>query len=137
MYRMTSHASGTFDVKTVPLPPDDTTGGAAIGRFALDKQFHGDLAASSKGQMLGAGDPAAGTAGYVAMEYVTGALNGRSGSFALQHTGTMGAGKMSLSVAVVPGSGAGELKGISGTMTIVIADGKHSYEFDYALPEPA
>ena len=136
MYRMTSHASGSFAVKTTPLPPDEATGGAAIGRFALDKQFHGDLTGWSKGQMLGAGDPASGTAGYVAMEYVTGELNGRSGSFALQHLGTMGGGKMSLNVSVVPGSGTGELKGISGTMSILIAEGQHSYEFDYALPEP-
>ncbi|MGB6687237.1 MAG: DUF3224 domain-containing protein [Terracidiphilus sp.] len=136
MTRMTSHASGTFEVKTTPLLPEDATGGAAIGRFALDKQYHGDLEAISKGQMLGAGDPGTGTAGYVAMEHVTGSLNGRGGSFALQHTGTMGGGKFDLKVIVVPGSGTGELSGIAGTMTILIAGGKHSYEFDFALPEP-
>jgi hypothetical protein len=131
---MPQHATGTFDVKNSPLPSDDATGGAAIGRFALDKQFHGDLEAASKGQMLGAGDPSTGTAGYVAMEYVTGTLHGRSGSFALQHFGTMEGGKFDLNVAVVPGSGKGELAGIAGTMKILIANGKHSYEFDYTLP---
>jgi len=128
-------AAGTFDVKNSALPPEDATGGAAIGRFALDKQFHGDLEATSKGQMLGAGNPSSGTAGYVAMEYVTGTLHGRSGSFALQHMGTMAGGKFDLKVMVVPGSGSGELAEIDGAMTIIIAAGKHSYEFDYILPE--
>lgn len=131
---MTFHATGTFDVKNSPLPAEDSTGGAAIGRFAIDKQFHGDLEGSSKGQMLGAGDPSTGTAGYVAMEYVTATLKGRSGSFTLQHMGTMSGGKFDLNVMVVPGSGKGDLAGIAGTMKIVIAGGKHSYEFDYTLP---
>ena len=133
---MPTRAAGSFDVKTSPLPPEDATGGAAIGRFALDKQFHGDLEAVSKGQMLGAGNPATGTAGYVAMEHVTGTLHGRSGSFALQHNGTMSGGKFNLNVIVTPGSGAGELAGIEGSMTIIIEGKKHSYEFDYTLPEP-
>jgi hypothetical protein len=131
------HASGTFDVKISPLPPEDSTGGAAIGRYSIDKQFHGDLEGISKGLMLSAGDPSTGTAGYVAMEYVTGTLHGRSGSFALQHMGTMDGGKFNLKVIAAPGSGKGELAGIDGTMTITIAAGKHSYEFDYTLPEPA
>jgi hypothetical protein len=134
---VTLHAIGTFDVKTSPLPPEDATGGAAIGRFASDKQFHGDLEATSKGQMLGAGDPSTGTAGYVAMEVVTGTLHGRSGSFVLQHLGTMSGGKFSLNVIVAPGSGKGELAGIDGTLKIMIASGKHSYEFEYTLPGPA
>jgi hypothetical protein len=129
------HASGTFDVKNSQLPSDDATGGAAIGRFALDKQFHGDLAGTSKGQMLAGGDPSTGTAGYVAMEYVTGTLHGRSGSFALQHLGTMSGGKFDLKVITVPGSGKGDLAGIDGTMKIIIGGGKHTYEFDYTLPE--
>ena len=133
---MTHHASGTFEVKTSPLPPDDATGGSAVGRFALDKHFHGDLEAASKGEMLGGGDPKSGTAGYVAIEFVTGTLQGRSGSFALQHFGTMGGGKFDLKVIVVPGSGTGDFTGMEGTMTIIIAGGKHSYEFDYTLPEP-
>jgi expansin (peptidoglycan-binding protein) len=130
---MTGHAEGTFDVKTVPLSPDDATAGTTIGRFGLDKQYHGDLEAASKGEMLGAGNPAAGTAAYVAIEQVTGTLAGKSGSFALQHYGTMNQGKFELSVKVVPGSSTGELTGIAGSMTIIVADGKHSYTFDYSL----
>jgi len=132
---MTRHAEGTFDVKTTPLPPDDATTGTSIGRFALDKQFHGDLDAASKGEMLGAGDLAKGAAGYVAIEHVTGTLHGHTGSFALQHIGTMDQGKFQLAVTVIPGSGTGDLAGIAGTMTIIIAAGKHSYTFDYTLPE--
>jgi len=131
---MTRHAEGTFDVKNTPLAADDAITGTPIGRFGLDKQFHGDLDATSKGEMLGAGDPAKGTAGYVAIEYVTGTLNGHKGAFGLQHSGTMEGGSFKLSVQVVPGSGSGELAGISGTMTITIAAGKHSYTFDYTLP---
>jgi len=134
---MTLHAAGTFDVKTTPLPPDDATGGPSIGRYALDKQFHGDLEATSKGEMLGAGNPSTGTAGYVAIEYVTGALQGRTGSFALQHFGTMDSGKIQLTVTVAPGSGTGQLAGIAGTMTITIANGKHSYDLEYSLPSNA
>ena len=130
----TMHASGVFEVKTATLPPDDSIAGTAIGRFGLDKQFHGDLEATSKGIMLGAGNLAKGTAGYVAIEEVTGVLQGSSGSFALQHNGTMAGGKFDLSVKVVPGSGTGELEGISGGMTILIEGGKHSYSFAYELP---
>lgn len=132
---MTTRATGTFDVKTIPLPSEEATGGAAIGRFALDKQFHGGLEATSKGQMLGGGNPSTGTAGYVAMEHVTGTLSGRSGSFSLQHRGTMAGGNFELSVTVVPGSGNGELSGIAGEMKIVIDGKQHSYEFEYTLPE--
>jgi len=134
---MTRHATGAFEVKNAPLAPDEALTGTAIGRFGLDKQFHGDLEAISKGEMLGAGDPAKGTAGYVAMEQVTGTLNGHPGSFALQHLGTMDQGKMTLNVNVVPGSGTGELSGISGAMTITIVDRKHYYTFEYTLPESA
>ena len=132
---MTRHAKGFFDVKVTPLPPDDATTGTAIGRYALDKQFHGDLEAASKCEMLAAGDQAKGTAGYVAIEQVTGTLQGHTGSFALQHIGTMDQGNNQLSIKVVPGSGTGELAGIAGAMTITIADGKHSYAFEYTLPE--
>jgi hypothetical protein len=133
---MTRHAEGSFDVKTTPVAADDATNGTAIGRFALDKQFHGDLEGTSKGEMLSAGNPATGSAGYVAIEYVTGTLEGHSGSFALQHLGTMDHGKFELTVVVVPGSGTGELAGIDGKMTIIIASGKHSYKFEYTLPAP-
>jgi hypothetical protein len=133
---MTRHAEGTFDVKSTPLPPDDATTGTPIGRFALDKQFHGDIEGPSKGEMLASGNPATGTAGYVAIEHITGTLQGHAGSFALQHLGTMEQGKFQLTVTVVPGSGTGELTGIAGSMTILITAGKHSYTFDYTLPEP-
>jgi len=134
---MTRHAEGTFDVKNAPLAADDATQGTPIGRYGLDKQFHGDLEGTSKGEMMGAGDPGKGTAGYVAMEYVTGTLGGHTGSFALQHSGTMEGGKFNLNVVVVPGSGTGALAGISGTMNIIIAAGKHSYQFEYTLPDAA
>lgn len=129
---VTHRATGPFDVKLAPLEPyvkDDP----ALGRFSLDKQYHGDLEGSSKGEMLSAGKPP--TAGAVAMEKVTGRLNGRSGTFVLQHSGTMEQGATtSWSIAVVPGSGTGELTGLSGKMEIIIQDGKHSYVFDYTLP---
>jgi hypothetical protein len=131
---MCLHAEGTFEVKNAPLPADDATSATPIGRFALDKQFHGDLEGVSRGEMLGAGNPATGTAGYVAVEYITGALNGLSGSFALQHFGTMQDNKFELTVRVVPGSGTGELIGISGAMTIAPINGKHSWKFEYTLP---
>jgi hypothetical protein len=134
---MTLHAAGPFDAKTTPLPPDDATAGADvnISRYSIDKQYHGDLEGAAKGEMLGAGDPSKGNAGYVAIEHVTGTLHGRSGSFALQHSGTMNQGKFQLTVTVVPGSGTGGFAGIAGSMTIIIANGKHSYTFDYTLPE--
>lgn len=128
-----TQASGEFDVKMTPQTPDDKSAGAAVGRFLLDKQFHGDLQANSKGEMLAVSTEVQGSAGYVAMEQVTGRLNGRSGSFALQHTGTMTRGAFQLSVTVVPDSGTDELVGLSGRMAIKIDEGKHSYEFEYTL----
>lgn len=133
---MSMHAEGTFDVKTTPLSADEAIAGTAIGRYGLDKQFHGGLEGTSKGEMLGAGSPATGTAGYVAIEQVTGTLDGRTGAFALQHCGSMEDSKFELTVKVVPGSGTGELSGISGVMQIIIAGGKHTYRFDYDLPAP-
>jgi hypothetical protein len=102
--------------------------------MSIDKQFHGDLEATSKGQMLTAGTEVQGSAGYVAIERVSGTLGGRSGTFALQHSGTMTRGEPQLSITVVPDSGTGQLVGLAGTMLITIADGKHSYGFDYTLP---
>lgn len=134
---MTTHASGTFDVKVLPQTADDKDPAAAVGRFLLDKQFHGELAGTSKGVMLSMGTAVSGSAGYVAMEQVTGTLHGRSGTFALQHTGTMTRGAQQLSVTVVPDSGTGGLEGLSGKMDIKITDGKHFYEFDYTIaPAP-
>ena len=132
---MTKHASGTFDVKVTPQAPDEKVGDPTVGRMALDKQFHGDLEATSKGQMLVTGTEVEGSAGYVAMERVIGTLHGRKGTFALQHTGTMNRGAPQLSVAVVPDSGTGELVGLAGKMTINIVDKKHLWEFEYTLPK--
>jgi len=128
------HASGEFEVKMTPQPADDKSAGAAIGRFILDKTIHGDLDATSKGEML-AVMAVQGSAGYVAMEQVTGKLNGRNGSFALQHSGTMTRGAPQLSVTVVPDSGTDQLKGLAGKMTIKIEGARHFYEFEYTLPE--
>jgi hypothetical protein len=127
-----THAAGPFDVKVIPQPTDPGTD-AGIGRLLLDKQFHGDLEATSKGQMLTAGTPVEGSAGYVAIERVDGTLQGRRGTFALQHLGTMTRGAPSLTIRVVPDSGTGELKGLSGSMSIAIVDGKHSYDLEYEL----
>jgi hypothetical protein len=129
---MANHASGTFDVKLTPQAPEDAND-PALARMTLDKQFHGDLEATSKGQMLSAGTSVQGSAGYVAIERVTGTLHGRGGSFVLQHNATMDRGKPSLNIIVVPDSGTGDLTGLTGKMSINIADGKHSYEFEYTL----
>lgn len=127
--------TGTFEVKVTPQKPDNPPAEAAgFGRMSIDKVFHGGLEATSKGEMLAAMSPVKGSAGYVAMERVTGTLDGKTGSFVLQHSGSMDKGAQSLSVTVVPDSGTGELAGITGTMTIDIADGKHSYTFEYTLP---
>ena len=130
---MSTHASGAFDVKVVPAAPEDKAEGSTLGRMTIDKQFHGDLEGTSKGEMLYAGTSVKGSAGYVAIERVSGTLQGRTGTFVLQHTGTMIHGVPEMSVTVVPDSGSGQLTGLAGKMTINIADGKHSYEFDYTL----
>lgn len=130
---VTNHASGPFEVKLVPQ--DDKSEDTSLARMSIDKQFHGDLEATSKGQMLSASTSVKGSAGYVAIEKVSGTLQGHSGSFVLQHSGTMNRGAPQLSVTVVPDSGTGQLVGLTGTMAIKIApDGKHSYEFEYTLP---
>jgi Protein of unknown function (DUF3224) len=130
---VTKHATGTFDVKIVPQ--DDKGWEPTIGRMSIDKQFHGDVDGTSKGQMLASMSDVKGSAGYVAMERVTGTLHGRSGTFALQHTGTMTHGEGHLIVTVVPDSGTGQLAGLTGKLTITIVDGKHLYDFEYSLPE--
>ena len=125
-------ARGTFDVKVTPQAADDAAGGP-FGRLFLDKQFHGDLEGGSKGQMLASGTGKEGSGAYVALELVSGTLSGRRGSFVLQHNGTMTKGVPNLIVTVVPDSGTDELAGLAGTMTIIIAEGKHSYIFAYTL----
>ena len=129
---MTTRAAGAFDVKLIPQAPPDPDD-APIGRMLLDKQFHGPLEATSKGEMLAAGTDVKGSAGYVAMERVSGTLDGRRGTFVLQHSGTMNRGAASLSVTVVPDSGTGELTGLTGSMTIDTTGGKHAYVFDYEI----
>jgi hypothetical protein len=132
---MTMHASGAFDVKLNPLPAYNASAGSNLGRMSIDKQFHGELEATSQGEMLSAMTDVKGSAGYVAIERVSGTLQGRSGSFVLQHNATMNRGEPTLNIIVVPDSGSGELAGLSGSMKIIIAEGRHGYEFDYSLPE--
>ncbi|RKG76885.1 DUF3224 domain-containing protein [Corallococcus terminator] len=135
---MTKHASGPFDVKLTPMAPEAGAVEAAPGRMNLDKRYHGALEATSQGQMLAVRTPVEGSAGYVAMERVTGTLEGRGGTFALQHSGTMTRGAPQLVITVVPDSGTGELVGLAGSMTIdIAAGGKHSYDFQYTLPQGA
>ena len=131
---MTKHASGTFEVKLAPQQ-DDAAKEAGLGRMTIDKTFLGDLAATSKGQMLAAMTEVKGSAGYVAIERVTGTLHGQTGSFVLQHNGIMNRNVPELSVIVVPDSGTDALKGLSGKMSINIVDGKHFYEFEYSITE--
>ena len=133
---MTHRATGAFDVKLFPLADDKGEGGS-LGRMSLDKQFHGDLQATSKGEMLTSVTTTQGSAGYVAIERVTGELQGKAGTFVLQHSGVMKRGAPSLLITVVPDSGTGALKGIEGKMTIRIeAGGKHFYDLEYALQTP-
>jgi hypothetical protein len=129
---MTKRASGAFEVKLTPQPALENP---TVGRLSIDKRFHGDLEATSKGEMLTAGTDVPGSAGYVAIERVTGTLHGRGGSFALQHSGTLTRGAPQLTIAVVPDSGTGELAGLAGKMAITITDGKHSYDLEYTLAE--
>ncbi len=130
-----TQASGTFEVKLTPQAAEDKAEDALLGRMTIDKTYHGDLEATSKGQMLTAGTAVKGSAGYVAIERVSGKLNGRSGTFVLQHSGTMTRGVPELTITVVPDSGTDRLVGLSGRMTIKIVDKKHSYVLEYMLPE--
>jgi hypothetical protein len=129
---MPTHAKGTFEVKLTPRPPGKAES-SAIGRMRIDKVFRGDLEAASQGQMLAAGTAVQGSAGYVAIEQVDGVLQGRSGTFLLQHSGAMNRGKPHLVITVVPDSGTGGLAGLAGKMTVEVADGKHSYDLEYTL----
>jgi len=132
---MTLRASGTFDAKLTAQEWDDKAEKATLGRMSIDKRFHGDLEATSKGEMLTAGTSVKGSAGYVALERVSGTLQDRNGAFVLQHSGTMTRGAPQLMITVVPDSGTGQLAGLAGKMTITVADGKHSYDFEYSLGE--
>ena len=128
---MSERARGSFDVKLTPV---EQSADMPVGRMTIEKEFHGDLEGTSSGQMLmAASSSVQGSAGYVAIEKVTGTLGGRTGSFFLQHTGLMTRGAGELTITVIPDSGTDELVGLSGRMNIIITDGKHSYEFDYTL----
>ncbi len=130
---MTMHARGPFDVKITPIKQDDTTH-FTPQRMSIDKQYHGDIEATGQGEMMTAGN-AKQSGVYVAIEKVSGTLNGRKGTFMLHHTGIMDRGKPTLTIQVVPDSGTGALQGIAGSMNIVITpDGKHSYDLEYTLP---
>lgn len=131
---VTDFARGPFEVQLAPQPADAHADALALGRMTIDKQFRGDLVATSKGQMLTGMGGVKGSAGYVAIERVTGALAGKDGSFILQHTGVMTRGAPSLVITVVPDSGTGELTGISGSMQIEIEGKVHSYVLEYTLP---
>ncbi|MCU1323745.1 MAG: hypothetical protein JWM43_3394 [Acidobacteriaceae bacterium] len=130
---MTKHVTGDFDVRMVPQAQEAAGGSAA--RMLLDKTYHGPLEATAKGQMLAAGTAVKDSAGYVAIELVSGTLAGHTGTFVPQHSATMNRGVPTLSITVVPDSGTEELAGLTGRMDIIIANGKHSYVFDYSLPE--
>ncbi|MCB0082760.1 MAG: DUF3224 domain-containing protein [Caldilineaceae bacterium] len=130
---MTQQAKGTFEIDLKPLSEPNSVDGATLGRMSINKQFHGDLTGTGKGEMLSAMTAVEGSAGYVAIEHVSGSLHGRTGSFVFQHVGIMNRGEQQLTITVVPDSGAGELVGISGSFTIDIVDGQHQYIFTYSL----
>ena len=132
---MSKLARGEFTVSLQPLEFENADAIAKLGRMGIDKRITGDLVATTRGQMLTAMGEVSGSAVYVAVERVNGTLDGRQGSFALYHVGTMGRGTAGLTVKVVPDSGTGGLAGIAGDFRIVIENGKHLYEFDYSLPE--
>ena len=132
---MTQIAKGSFEVSLKPLEFDGADPESKLGRMSIDKQISGDLTATTMGQMLSATTDTNGSAGYVAIERVTGVLNGKEGSFVLQHSGSMNRGAPSLTVTVVPDSGTGELVGLEGDFKIIIEEGKHFYEFTYRLPK--
>ncbi len=127
-------ATGTFAVKLLPLEPYATgSEGNSLGRMSIDKTFQGDLAATSQGEMLSAMTPTEGSAGYVAMEQVSGTLNGKQGTFVLQHFGITNATGSRLILEVVPDSATGDLASLRGTMDIQVEDGQHTYQFEYSL----
>lgn len=126
------HARGTFTVKVAPLTPSPAEG---LSRYSLEKEIHGGLEGTSRGEMMGGGDVKSGVAGYVAMERINGTVGGKHGSFALQHSCTMDQGSQSMDIVVVPGSGTDELTGIRGAFSIRIEGGQDYYDFDYTLPE--
>ena len=133
---MTMKAKGPFDVKVAPLALSDVAQDPSMGRMSIDKQYHGDLEGTGKGEMLTGGNPASGAGVYVAVERVSGTLGGKKGSFLVYHHATMVDGKPDLTITVAPKSGTDQLAGITGKMNIIFGEGgKHFYELDYTLPE--
>jgi len=132
---MPHHATGAFEVKLTPLDPAFKAEDNSIARYSIDKQFHGALEATGKGEMLSGAGSVKGSGGYVAIERVTGTLDGRTGTFLLQHNGTMQNGNYHLNVIVIPDSATAQLTGLQGSMEIIIKDGKHSYDLTYTLPD--
>jgi hypothetical protein len=130
---MTRQVSGSFDITRTAEPPFDTADGVVLGRLRFDKTFHGPLAATSVVHMTSAMTAVKGSAGYVAVERITGSLDGKAGSFVVLHTGLMDRGAPSLTITVVPDSGTGELVGLAGEMAIEIVEGKHHYRMSYTL----
>lgn len=135
MSAVQSQATGTFEVRITPVPPEPDAPAGAHGRMTLSKTFHGGLQGTGQGEMLGIHDGRSGA--YVAIERFTGTLDGRDGSFSLVHRGVMDEGGQDLSITIVPGSGGGELTGIGGVFHLTIVDGEHRYVLDYSLPEVA
>ncbi len=132
---MIQRATGTFEVTLTPQAQAVAAPGAKLGRQSIDKVFEGDLEAVGRGEMLTAVTEVGGSAGYVAIERVTGSLHGRSGSFVFQHSGLMNRGAQQLVITVVPDSGTGELAGLEGTFALNVVDGRHHYTFEYTLPD--
>ena len=130
---MSKVAKGTFEIVMKPAPAAEGAGRVPVGRMFIDKVYSGDMVGEGQGEMLSAGNPAAGSAAYVAIEHVTAMLDGRSGSFALQHCGVMHAGESKLTISVVPGSGTGELLGLEGSYNIIMTEGQHCYELEYSF----
>ncbi len=128
-------ARGTFAVTLAPEPVHEAAANTGLGRLSIAKRFDGDLTGSSRGEMLSLMTTEEGSAGYVAIERVTGTLAGRSGTFALQHSGLMDRGSPTLTVTVIPGSGTDALAGLSGTFEIEIDSDEHRYAIAYTLPD--
>jgi hypothetical protein len=125
--------TGTFEITMSGEPPFDVVDGVSLGRARFDKRFSGPMTATSRVEMLAARTPNAGSAGYVAIERITGSVEGKQGSFVAMHLGVMNRGADSLTITIVPDSGTGELTGIRGTMNIRITDGQHHYELDHTF----
>lgn len=130
---MTRHATGTFDVAITPVQPAEGTAPDVPGRMTLAKTFHGGIEGTGEGEMLATMGPEQSGA-YAALERVRGTLDGRAGTFALIHRGIMDKGAQELLITVVPGSGTGELTGLTGVFHLTIEGGEHRYDLEYSLP---